>query len=101
MVSAIAAFFKRSWTPSGAYEVSLWVRLKVPYDHMKARSIHPEMVPPFPGKAGNSACFDFFVFGYIIFDLSERIPAFFLYFFTVFFIGLQMADGEERTAKGE
>lgn len=28
-------------SPSGAYEVSLRVRLKVPYDHSVARSIHP------------------------------------------------------------
>lgn len=47
----------RSYAPSSAYEVSLRIRLKVPYDPSIARSIHPKWFPRFPGE-GNSA-FDF------------------------------------------
>ncbi len=49
--------FSRSYAPSSAYEVSLRIRLKVPYDPSIARSIHPKWFPRFPGE-GNSA-FDF------------------------------------------
>ncbi|KFM93972.1 hypothetical protein DJ90_6491 [Paenibacillus macerans] len=49
----VKRFFK-NYAPSNAYEVSLRIRLKVPYDPSLTRSIHPKWFPRFPG-AGNSA----------------------------------------------
>jgi hypothetical protein len=45
-----ATIFFNCLSPSGAYEVSWRVRLKVPYDPCLARSIHPVWFPRFPKK---------------------------------------------------
>lgn len=51
-LKARATTFFNCLSPSGAYEVSWRVRLKVPYDPCLARSIHPEWFPRFPNKDG-------------------------------------------------